>query len=468
MAYTALPLLDAALRELPGQSSITLIDSRFSAESLQNLSNIWDGMSPHPIQLKTTITTGMILRKLKEWQREAIQLKPDNSGGAWALMTHAEHLNLLQPALDVLSESQDSHYLVAGQTIKLPNQIVHSLPSIPQGNRLEQCIRHIQDLLNQIQRLSKDDQIFCLSQMDLFLDLCKKLLIFEGFLQQHQPQTVIGCLEYNSFGVIAGLLKEQYGYRLINVQHGIISPMWAFDGMRFDDYLIWSKTTAEVLQQEQYPNPASFRIVGNPKWEVLETTIRQQNPSPVFQEIMDWKKNTPLVGAYTQALQGYSTTGTKVQYVDALLKYLKTHSDVKLLIKKHPLENDSIVSDLVSVSGLQDRVRVFSASELPLWESLKAVDVVTSVFSATLLEALYLRKPTIAIDLENTIAKQEIPMAEALRVVTQMESLQGTLDEAFKTNHSFSVSDVQNLVPRFENTYQERVKEALFNFKNVL
>lgn len=269
-------------------------------------------------------------------------------------------------------------------------------------------------------------------------------------------------MEYNAFGVIASLMHDEAGYRSINVQHGIISPVWAFDGVYFDDYLIWSEQTEKVLHQENYPNPAGLHVVGNPKWEVLAEAIQKETPSVLFQHLMAWKGSSPLIGVYTQAIKGYATARIKAQYVKVLLAYLQEKPDVKMLIKKHPLEQDSIAEDFVSASGMADRVQILSANEMPLWESLKAVDVVTSVFSATLLEALYLGKPTVAIDLENTIARQGIPTSEALTIVSRQEAIPFVLDLILDTpTQNYSELALKDLVPYFHQSYRQRIRHAL-------
>ena len=256
---------------------------------------------------------------------------------------------------------------------------------MPDNHRLRQVIQHVEQLLEAIGRLPrKQDQNFCLSQLDLLLEICRKLLVFEAALQQLKPHTLMGCLEFNLYGVLASLFKEQYRYQLINIQHGIVAPTWTLDGLCFDQYLIWNAKTADVILQEDYSHPASLRIVGNPKWEALERLIRHGTPSDEYLKLMKWKGDAPLIGAYTQYIRGYSTQLSKQTYIQALIQYLKNHPDVKLLIKKHPLETDSLVDEWITASGLTDRIRVYNATELPLWELLKAVDLVTSIFSAML------------------------------------------------------------------------------------
>jgi hypothetical protein len=464
-AYSLLPLLASGLRKIPAGSPVTLIDSRISAKILQTLMDILPEANSQEFFFKSTTTPKNVEGKLRQWQNEAQALTPPKeTGGAWGFISHPEHFKLTDPVLDALAETQAIRYIWGHEKAPEADQpllTLAKLPPLPDSPSLHLWIQHFNDLLKAIQTLGKDEKPFCLSQMELLMELCRKTLLFEGFVQQHQPQALVGCLEYNPFGVIARLLRQKAHYRLINVQHGIVSPIWKLDALHFDDYLIWNEQTAQVLQAENYPNPNGLHILGNPKWEALEEAIQSEKTSATFEEIMRWKGTAPLIAAYTQALQGYSTAQVKMQYIEALLAYLRENPQFKILIKKHPLEQDTIAEDLVLANGLAERVRILPARELTLWESLKAADVVTSVFSATLLEALYLRKPVVAIDLENTIARQCIPVSSALRVVTQKDRIGPALAEAIATTPHNQLT--HDLAPRFEENYRQRVRQALFS-----
>ncbi|WP_303673630.1 hypothetical protein [Vampirovibrio chlorellavorus] len=494
LAYQGLPMLYSMLhdRTQARPSGLTLIDSHLTPDLVCEFSSTFGlGQPQCPIQCRSTLGSDRLMRKLRQWQEQAllagtmdgVELAPE-TGGLLAVIPHQEHLALLAPVLDGLQGDEGVRVLALTAKIAIPAEGLRKikgtlcqLSGLSQNRHFESALAHFESLRMQIGKLAQGQRQFCYTQIDLLSDLVEKFLAFEATMARLQPATVLGCLEFNLYGAFLSMMKQQVpqAFQLINAQHGIVGPSWTVDGLWFDDYFLWNRQTAESLRENGYPVTGRLHVMGNPKWETLAQQVASEPPSSEYENLMAWKGSAPLIGVYTQSLHGYSTGRIKKAYLLSLLNYLRHNPQCKLLIKRHPLETDDIVETVVKASVFADRVYVCEPEALPLWETLKAVDVVTSVFSATLCEGLYLQKPTLAIDFDQVMAIQQIPWPDdPAFIVTEPQALNVALDAALAMALTMSdasssgqnaadVSRWDSIVPRFQfphtqSTYAQRVQ----------
>lgn len=471
------------------------------------------GDSPVRWTCRSALSRSRLNQKLRQWRNAAEQKAPalsppwtglsrePVSGGVLALLSHQVHQAVLTPTVAALASRYPVIWLPTRPNLSVsPAQAVAAgqqqvvaagwaTDALAPDERLDAALAHFNGVAQRVAGLRSDvDRQFCYNQLDLLMDLAEKWLRLAAVVQMYQPAVVLGCMEYGTDGCLASMLRAQYPFRLINVQHGFISPGGAMDGLAFDDFLIWNAESAARIADNGYQRPETLRVLGNPDWEVLAANVQAAVGSPALSRVLDWKGSARLLGAYTQCIQGYSTGEVKRAYVQALLCYVQAHRDVKLLIKPHPLEDDDIVAQVVAQAepSVQERVRMLRGSELSLWESFQAVDVVTSVFSAVLVDALYLRKPAVALDFSDTLAQQHIPLHTSTAVVRDPAQVTAALNQALaqaqageQVQAGMPPSAVQDggagargdiheadplarLVPRFTQPYADRVRQVLF------
>ncbi|MCE3234613.1 MAG: hypothetical protein K0Q50_793 [Vampirovibrio sp.] len=472
IAYQGLPLVYSMLQEQsPPASALTLVDCHLTPDLVYRFAeDMGIGKPKYPLRSLSTLHSERLMRKLSQWKSQAISQEEETfSGGTLAVIPHSEHLELLKPILGVLKEQEPVRLLNIHSKLRLSEQqfdgmTVQHLSGLRLGPQLEIALHHFKKLRDEVQRLPAKQRHFCYTQIDLLADLAEKFMSFEATIRRLQPDTVIGCLEFNLHGAFLSMLQKQSpGFRLMNLQHGIVAPTWTVDGLRFDDYFLWNKQTAKSLEQNGYPVGHRMHVIGNPKWEALADQVASETTSAEYDKLLAWKGDAPLIGAYTQCLQGYSTVQIKKDYLLSLIGYLQYNPNAKLLIKRHPLETDDVVDTVVRASGCQDRIQVYESERLMHWEILKAVDIVTSVFSATLYESLYLQKPTLALDFDRVIETQQIPWPGECLTVTEPKSVNAALDYwltlepdkwRFLTANQFT-----SIVPRFNIPFALRFRQ---------
>jgi hypothetical protein len=465
LANHSLPFLYACFLQLEPHRRVMLIDSHFTPELAQRFLERQGLPAFNTLQCRSTFSLNRLKRKCDQWHAlpdPPLALTKQPVGGTLAVVPHAIHLEILSPALQILAEQGPVHLLAAHSRVDLNAFSIGktlALPVLSRGPFIRQAVHHFDVLHATLKTMPAADQEFCLNQLDLLSDLVEKYAVFSDTVEALQPEIVIGCLEYNTYGALASLHKQRQHFRLINIQHGFVSPTWSMDALGFDDYFVWNRKTAELALEDGFYSPGACQVVGNSRWELLARDM-QKPASSALTDLQAWKGEHRLIGAYTQCLQAFSTISVKQGFIQALLAYLHQHPEVRLLIKKHPLEQDTIVDEMVRASGLSGRIQVMTADHISLAESFKSVNVVTTVFSAVLLEALAIGKPVAAIDFAHTIAVQDIPIPATIPVLTTQTDVNRWLDRSLLESEVIVDKTVEKPVLHAE-PYEARLRQLL-------
>jgi hypothetical protein len=309
------------------------------------------------------------------------------------------------------------------------------------------------------------------AELDQVGDTVRIMALLETVLAAVRPVAVLGCMEKNRLSAAFKTLQARYGYRLINFQHGIMPLTHNMDWLQFDRFFVWNPLTRNVVRQDGYPCPDdSLAVVGNPFWE-QHASPSDKLLSKKAQEIIAWKGESPLIGAYTQYAGDYLTHEVRKNYLKVLFSYLEARPTVKMLIKKHPLETDLLVEALLAqATHLQGQIMLCAGQALDLWESFSLIQLSTTICSTTLLDSLGVNVPAVALDFTDIIANigygydQEL----GITIIKDPQAVPALLDAllagAITTNLEQAAlqSRMQQLVyPALPGSYAERVRESL-------
>lgn len=336
------------------------------------------------------------------------------------------------------SNSFFNHYPnINGQTLRLESPTVQPLI---------QCLKRTLKSLNDYsQDLWLFDHVITLAENFLTAQtLCNTLV---------SPKNIVGCLEKNSLGPILSHLSNTDKFTLHNIEHGRIFDTRTLDLMAFDNFIVWDKNVAALARAEG--SPSHLSIIGNPDEPDHYPTLDESNPE--IQQLVNWLTDRKLILATTQSYRGYYTAKLKQQYLQILFDYCRHRPEVCLLIRTHPAETDSMVADMITEQPVynRNRIRHQHPGALPYKALLPLVDVVTSVYSTTVLEAIWYGVPSLAIDPHGINAFTGMPMSTLTVAATADETYQ-KLDELLTLAK----------VPPPPKTYSHNnIIKAVFEFK---
>lgn len=307
------------------------------------------------------------------------------------------------------------------------------------------------------------------AELDLVGDTVRIMTLLETVLTHIRPVAVLGCMEKNRMSVAFKTLQARYGYKLLNFQHGIMPLTRNMDWLQFDRFFVWNPLTNNVIRQDGYPHPESLAVVGNPFWEQRVEDNKKVQSAKV-QEILTWRGDSPLIGAYTQYAGDYLTHDSRRNYLKSLFAYLEARPAVKLLIKKHPLETDHLAEEMLAQTQLQNRVKLCTGRELDLWESFTLIQFSTTICSTTLLDSLRVNVPAVALDFTDIIANigYGYDQEPGITIIREPQAVPAMLDALLANITSNSQSDSlqsstpSSLVyPELPGTYAQRIRQHL-------
>jgi hypothetical protein len=306
------------------------------------------------------------------------------------------------------------------------------------------------------------------SELDRLTDTIHILCLLETVLTHIQPVAIMGCLEKNRMSAAFQSLQARYGFKLLNFQHGTMPLTHNMDWQKFDRFFVWNPLSRNVVLKDGYAYPESIAVVGNPFWE-QQGHVDPKPLSVKAQEIIAWRGDSPLIGAYSQYAGDYLTPQACRNYLKALFEYLAARPQVKLLIKRHPLESDQLIAEMLAQTNLQDRVIVCTGRELDLWESFALIRFSTTICSTTLLDSLKVNVPAVALDFTGIIADigygyEEV---EGITIIQEPEAVAPIFDELLirsqnpDTSASFPGNQQSLVYPALPGSYSECVRRHL-------
>ncbi len=441
---------------------------------------------PNRVGLKLTASLTRFKYRLKR-QLKPTQNRSDRTGGTLSYVRASHHLDMVEPTLAILSESQPVtllDYLPSKFHKTHPNYLtgrIDRYPGIhptnprqfhPSHTMLRRVHRHQLSLtkviLKQKEPVLRQQDTLLLAQLQKQL---KQFLRLESIISHLQPTMVVACMEADAFSLILQELQKTTPFKTINHLHGVAPYFYAMDLCRFDAFMVWNQLTKEILIKDGYRDveegkPVSIQVVGTPFWEGNGDLDTVSEETEIVQDLRRWKGNAKLIVAYSTVLVTYVTPKQKQDYFETLGTFLSDHPTAKMVIKKHPNEFDSLVHTFYNnlPQSIKDRVRLMEAKELPLYESFRVADVAVAICSSVLQEALYYRVPAVSLDYEKVIALLGYGFEQIMAVVTDPMEAPTVLDRVLKNgiaDEAFAEETRQKVFPKFLDRYPNRVRRVL-------
>jgi hypothetical protein len=280
----------------------------------------------------------------------------------------------------------------------------------------------------------------------------------EIYFATNRPRAVFVPYETGPYALAIISLCKKFKIKTIGVQHGYIydgNPMYVFgkyinneksDSFPFpDEMLLFGKSAKNILKKCSYPDER-LNDFGNPAFFNLETMKKSFDKKKLFE-----KYNIPInskVILFTSGkLQKFYTAHGKYDYDEQiwhkLIQISQKNNDLFIILKPHPQEENvtvykEIMKNISNVIITQD-----SISEL-----IQTADIVISVFSSTMIDALCFNKPVIKIKFANE--KNSIFDLTDVVIETKLEKLSNEINKILTDkNYQKSVS----------NSIKEFVKE---------
>ncbi len=411
--------------------------------------------------------------------------------GALILVSHAKELPFLNDAVACMVAAKQPVTLFSTQPVPalLPQQLASLWPALAENITVLSCadlpkqqkyikahLTHVRDkkiaaIQSAIQHnsLSDSQQAVLWQALATVLKLHQHRLWLQAAVEKTSPKTVVGCMEKNVRPSLLSPLQSRYGFKLVNIQHGILPRCHNLDIHKFDGFIVFNELSKHVAIADGYAQPETIYAVGNP---AMRPPIADDMTTDTVNKILLWKADSPLLGAYTQLHKGYLTPAVCAQYLDVLCDYLTHRPHVKLLIKQHPLDTSTMVADtLAKYPELTERVWVASSTELTLNQSLALVDGVTSICSTVLLDALYLYKPCVALDFSRIInrigygyeAENLFPILTNSNTDAVTSALDNVLcaEENLDTPSPEKVAARAKIYPNDDTPYRQKLNRAL-------
>lgn len=272
----------------------------------------------------------------------------------------------------------------------------------------------------------------------LYLDLASVLY------QAIQPDLVIVTDEtLPILGRIALRTAQQQQIPTLTIQHGLLldDPMY-FGSAVADRFAIWGGFSRDFLVTNGCP-PQKLSMVGSSRFSQPDSTL---SPLPL-QTMLNLPLETRVV-LFTSQPGGRDVTPQANQATFAALATAVSQlPHCHLLIKPHPAQTEA---ELMTWQQLFPTAPVTIQRNIPLHPAMLGADVCVSVFSTTGLEALWLDRPLLTINL--TDKPDLIPYAAAGAAV----SAQNEADVFSALQQALDPIDQQNRAParrRFVERY---------------
>ncbi len=206
-----------------------------------------------------------------------------------------------------------------------------------------------------------------------------------------------------------------YDVPSVNLEYGI-----SFDdplleaNIEFTARAVPGQDAVDVWKKRKDPTPSHY-IIGAPNLDEYLQLSASFNKASFFarHQLDPLKKTIFFAGTYSSALN-YLYDIEKKEILRNLCK-LCHENDWNLIVKKHPLEFDTIVDDVIAENNYL-RQRAFRHDQVGLSEAVFYSDFITNQISSIVLEALYFNKPFcyLTTSLEETRADQMTMVKEGL------------------------------------------------------
>ena len=246
---------------------------------------------------------------------------------------------------------------------------------------------------------------YFLSEVDSFIGAARNIEIAKKIIRKY---CIDGIITIDENGTSRFLV---FGAKLSNIpslalQHGLIHPMHISYSYSKDDlygkgkelecYLadktaVYGRKFKELLIDNGKYRPERIAVTGQPRTDILFEQKKTYSKRDMFKKL-GITINKKLVVFASQPLKDLSESRLTLQAIASCLKNFK---DLMLVVKLHPNDNKDFY-----VNVLEDmKSKAIVIKEIDLYGLLYSSDLVLSVSSTVMLEALLMDKPVIQVNL---------------------------------------------------------------------
>jgi len=235
--------------------------------------------------------------------------------------------------------------------------------------------------------------------------------------------TIVTYGERTSGGYYYISAGNKQNYKTLALQHGIISHYNIAYNLNDTEVLepnlptktlTWGSSYSSVLEKENYAK-SEIQTIGQIRTDIIPILMNQHNKSTL--------KHSKTVVFFSQPQPNYLKD--RFNEVSALIKAFKTLSDIKLIIKLHPIEEDDIFTKLILENNVSN-VEIDSTTDT--YTSIAMSDMCITCYSTVGYEVLYFKKDLMHLDFRKkdlanfTKDNISIPLYSEMDIIHQIQS----------------------------------------------
>jgi hypothetical protein len=233
---------------------------------------------------------------------------------------------------------------------------------------------------------------------------------FDELFSKFKPKTIFLLYETGPLVLPVIIAAKKYKIKTVGFAHSIIPKLWAKEMYLFrkdtplcfpiPDYtLVFGKFSKDNLVEYGYPEK-QIKIFGNPTFFNFEK-IKNYFDKKLLDKKYNIKSDQKVILFTTQYLQKFHTThggfDYDVQILEELINNFGNSDEFKIIVKPHPSENIHIYKTIIDKNNIKN----FEIIEENLFELIAISDIVLSVYSYSMMDAICFRKPVIRVIFDN-------------------------------------------------------------------
>ena len=290
---------------------------------------------------------------------------------------------------------------------------------------------------------------------------------FEKTLQISKPKAILIPYEKGSYALALIIACKKLGIKTIGIQHG------AFDSLGHNDYahtylqsektpfgipipthmLVWGNSSKNFLINKGYPKN-KISVIGNPEFYDMKKIKKDQNTLRIK---FNFPTETKIILFTTSKLQrGYISDEKRAydEYVlEELLNLYSNDPNYIIILKPHPVKEPTYVYE--EIIKKYDAKNFFIKTENIL-ELIQLSDLLISVESSTIIDAIALGKMVIAITFDGS-SWMDPQIAKNILILSELKNLKINIEKILNDE-------------TLQNTLHDEQKKFLldnYNFPNV-
>lgn len=245
-------------------------------------------------------------------------------------------------------------------------------------------------------------------------------------LLENKPKAIFLTYETGPFALPIIIAAQRYGIKTIGIVHALIPKILSMDSYLYRDTdiplkfpipdytLVFGDSSKNNLIHYGYPKDKIIAF-GNAAFFNLNNIIKILDNTTLYQKYNITKKQKVILFT-TEYLQEFHISHGKYDYdTQILLHLLKNFSnknDFEIILKPHPTEDPKSYEKIIKKYNAKN----FQVIQDNLFELIHISNMVISIYSNSIMDALCLKKPVIRVNFDNV--KHIVPYDEFEVVVS--------------------------------------------------